>query len=235
MDRQVVTGEVVLYSEQEKQLGAEATSIEKRADAIIIKTDDDFAMAGQATKDVKTAQKRVEEFWEPMRASTYAAYKAVTDHKKAMIDPLKNAETILKRKMSAYQMEKERKRREEEERIRRLAQEETNRKLEEAQKAEAEGDVFGAEYALAEAEVMDNMAQTASVAKKTAKVNGISQSKKWEIRSIDLSKLPVEFAGVVIRPADERAIMQLIKATKGKIQIPGVEYEETVGISVRAS
>ena len=233
MEEKMVGGEVVLYSAQEEQLSGEVTVIEKKASGIIIQNDDDYAFAGNFTRDVKAAEKRVEAFWEPMRKTTYDAYKAVTDHKKAMLDPLKNAETILKRKMSQYQIEQERKRRAEEERLRRLAQEEMERKLAEAAKAEKEGNVAEMEFAMAE--VMDSISQTTTIEPKQTKVDGISHSKAWQITKIDLSKLPCEIAGVVIRPADEKAIMQLIKATKGAISIPGVEYEETVQISVRAS
>ena len=228
-------GEVVLYSEQETQLSKEVTSVEKMAVAMTIRCDEDFTEAGEATKIVKAAQKKVEEYWEPMRSSTYAAYKAVTDHKKAMIDPLKKAEKILKQKMSDYQTEQARKRAEEEARIRRLAMEEMNRKLEEAAKAEAEGDLFGAEFAMAEAQVMETASATATVTRPQAQVKGVTQTKAWRIKSINLAELPCEFGGIVIRPADERAIMQIIKASKGGAKIPGVEYEETVNISVRAS
>lgn len=226
---------LVLGTEQEKTLGREVTSIEAQANAVTILNDEDFAAAGALTRNVKAAQKKVEEYWEPMRASTYSAYKAVTDHKKAMIDPLKKAETILKKKISAYTMEQERKRREEEERIRELARQEMERKLKEAEKAEEAGDKAAVEFAMSEAEVMDNMAATVSIKSEAPKVSGISRTKTWEIKRIDLKKLPDEFAGVLIRPADEKAIMNLIKATKGQISIPGVEYEETVSIAVRAS
>ena len=235
MDEQMVGGQIVLYGQQEVELKTEVSLVEKQANEIKIVTDDDFAFAGQATRNVKTAQKKVEEFWEPMRASTYAAYKAVTDHKKMMLDPLKNAESILKKKMSAYTMEQERKRKEEEERIRKMAQEEMERMLAEATKAEEEGDLFTAEFAMAQAQVMDTMAATATVEKKQQKVDGVSTIKGWTIKSIDLSKLPCEFGGAIIRPADEKSIMQLIKSSKGRIQIPGVEFEETVNIAVRAS
>lgn len=227
--------EMVLYSDQEKTLGAEVSVIESQAESMVIVNNDDFTLAGNMARDIKAAQKKVEAYWEPMRTTTYNAYKAVTDHKKAMIDPLKNAEAILKKKMSAYQVEQERKRREQEEALKRLAMEELNRKLDEAAKAEENGDAAGAEYAMAEAEIMDTYAQTATVTQDAAKVAGVYQSKSWEIKNIDLSKLPDEFAGVLIRPADLKAIMQLIKASKGQIQIPGVEYEETVNFAVRAS
>lgn len=227
--------EVMKPNEQEKELGREVTALELEASSLTILTDEDFEVAGNAVKKVKSAQKMVEGYWEPMRKSSYAAYKAVTDHKKEMMDPLKNAEKILKGKMSDYQAAKERARRAEEERLRALAEAERERKLAEAAKAEAEGDAFSAEYAMTEAEALDNMAATVHVAKKEVVVSGITQSKAWAIRNIDLSKLPVEFGGVVIRPADEKAIMALIKSSGGTVAIPGVEYEETVSFSVRAS
>ena len=235
LKEETMGNEVVLYSEKEKELGMEANSIVEQAKAVVIRNDEDFTAAGGYTKEVKSVLKKVEEYWEPMRASTYAAYKAVTDHKKAMVDPLKKAESILKKKLSDYQVEKERKRKAEEEMLRRLAQEEMERKLAEAAEAESKGDVFGMEYAMAEAEVMDAVSNTASVARNQTKVEGISQTKTWEIKGIDLSKLPCEYAGIVIRPADEKAILKLIKDAKGEIEIPGVEFGETYSISVRAS
>ena len=38
---------------------------------------------------------------------------------------------------------------------------------------------------------------------------------------------------LVIRPVDEAAIMRLIRATKGGIKIPGVEYTEKAKMSFR--
>ncbi len=220
---------------KEEELGKKVSLIEHQANDLVIRTDDDFKMAGTTVKAVKTAQKQVEAYWEPMRKSTYAAYKSVTDHKKAMTEPLKKAEDILKKKMGEYQAEQERRRREEEERLRAIAKAEMERKLAEAAKAEHEGDAFGAEYAMTEAEALDTMAETAYVDKKTARVDGVIQKKAWTITGIDLKELPDEFAGIVIRPADESAIMRLIRASRGQINIPGVTFEETVSFAVKAS
>lgn len=225
--------EELMLTEQETQLGKDVASIEERAKAIIIRDDDDFNYAGKFVKDIKAAEKQVEDFFEPMRKSTYDAYKAVTDRKKEMLDPLKSAEVIVKKALANYQMEQEKKRREEEARLRKLAEEESRRKLEEAVKAEEAGDAEAAEYAMAEAEALDNM--VVKIEKPVAKVSGISQTKTWVITGIDLKELPDEFAGCLLRPADEKAIMQLIKATKGQISIPGVKYQETFVMSVRAS
>ena len=118
--------------------------------------------------------------------------------------------------------------------MRKLAEQEMNRKLEEAARAEAAGDTAGAEFAMVEAEVMEGVSISGSIQAQTPKAAGVSQSKTWEIVSIDSSKVPVSFEGVEIRPVDVKAVMRLIKESKGTIQIPGVQYRDSVSISVRA-
>ena len=49
---------------------------------------------------------------------------------------------------------------------------------------------------------------------------------------MDHDTVPISVSGVVIRPVDEKAIMKLIKASNGTIQIPGIKYRETVRMSV---
>lgn len=227
--------ELAKVNAEEKELRGDVSSIEHFATTHIIRTDDDFAIAGELVKKVKAAQKRVDEYWEPMRQSTYKAYKAVTDHKKEMTDPLKKAEQILKKKMGDYQAEKERRRAEQEAKLRELARLEAERKMAEAEEAAKAGDEFAADYAFTEAQALAEVAETTHVAKKVAKVDGIAQKKAWEITGIDLSELPTDFAGVLIRPADMGAIMRLIKASGGTIRIPGVQYKETVNFAVKVS
>lgn len=81
---------------------------------------------------------------------------------------------------------------------------------------------------------MEGVSISGSIQAQTPKAAGVSQSKTWEIVSIDSSKVPVSFEGVEIRPVDVKAVMRLIKESKGTIQIPGVQYRDSVSISVRA-
>lgn len=218
----------------EDALNQEASLIEQKAQSVVVASDADYSTAGELTKTVKQMQKKIEEYWEPLRVSAKATYDDVLARKKEMLDPLKAAEKILKGKMGDYSMEKERKRRAQEEAMRRLAQQEMDRKLAEAMEAEAAGDTAGAEYAMTEAEVMEGVSIGGSITAQAPKANGVSQSKSWKIVGIDSSQVPISFGGVEIRPVDERAVMRLIKESKGTIQIPGIQYEETVSISVRA-
>lgn len=226
-------GKYAVDKAEENKLGAEVSLIEQKAQAMQIVTDEDFKAAGEAVKTVKTMKKRVDEYWEPMRKSTYNAYTAVNKHKKEMSEPLKTAEDIIKKKMADYQARQAEIRRAQEAEMRRLAREEMNRKMAEAEEAEKNGDAFGADYAKAEAEALGAMADTVVSAKPVVKADGVVQKKAWEITGIDLSKLPCEFGGVCIRPADESAIMKLIRESKGGVEIPGVTFRETATFAVR--
>lgn len=225
---------IIVVENTEQSLGQEVSLVERNAMSVIITNDADYEAAVEITRSVKQTQKKVKEYWEPLRASTYKAYTDVMAKKKQMTDPLDKAEKILKGKISTYAAQKERERREQEEAARRAAQAEMDRKLAEAAAAEKAGDTFGAEMAMAEAEIMDDAAASIIVGTKAPKVDGMSTTKTWVIKNIDASKVPIDIAGVVIRPVDEKAVLALIKATKGAVKIPGVEYEETVSVSIRA-
>ena len=212
--------------DEENKLEKQVSMIEQRVAEIVVESDEGYAYAGELTKQVKQMQTQVTDYWEPMR-------KAVNDHKKEMLNPLASAEKILKRKMADYFNKKERERREREEAMRRQAEEEMKRKLEEAAQAESEGDSVAADMAMAEAEVMDAIASTAVVQRSAPAANGISTSKTWRITKVDSGTVPTHVQGVEIRPVDEKAVMKLIKATKGQIKIPGIEYVEDTVVSVR--
>ena len=144
----IVGSNALVLDSPEDTLTQEASLIEKQASSVAVTNDAEYAAAGDLTKAVKKMQKKVKDYWEPMRVNAKAAYDEVLAHKKEMLDPLEAAEKILKGKMGDYSMEKERKRRAQEEAMRKLAEQEMNRKLEEAARAEAAGDTAGAEFAM---------------------------------------------------------------------------------------
>ena len=130
-----VGNNALVLDSPEDTLTQEASLIEQQASSVVVTNDAEYAVAGDLTKAVKQMQKKVKDYWEPMRVNAKAAYDEVLAHKKEMLDPLEAAEKILKGKMGDYSMEKERKRRAQEEAMRKLAEQEMNRKLEEAARA----------------------------------------------------------------------------------------------------
>lgn len=217
----------------ESKLAEQVTDIEFRAESLVIENDDDYTAAGEFGVMLKQKAAEVTAFFKPMKDSAYQAHKAVCEREKQMLTPLKNAEAIIKKSMSSYFEEQERKRREAEEAARRAAEEERERKLAEAAEKEAAGDNEGAEEAINEAVIMDEATGYSAPAVQKPKVSGVSTSKDWEITGIDAKSVPLSVAGVEIRPVDQAAVMRLIRAHKGTIEIPGITYHEVAKMSFR--
>ena len=217
---------VTVMNAEESKLGKEVSLIEQRAEAVVVASGADFEDAGLFLKQIKQAQKQVKDYWEPLRVSAKKSYDEVLNHRKEMIEPLEKAEKIVKTKVNEYSAEQEHKRR--------LAQAEIDRHLNEAAEAEANGDAVGAEYAMAEAEMMEGVSIAGGVQHQTPKVKGISQSKTWEIceSECDWSKVPVSLIGIELRPVDKAAVLRLIKMSKGQVEIPGIKFRETYTTSV---
>lgn len=217
----------------EAELDTEASSIELRVQKMTVTNDIGYVCAAETLKEIKAMQKKVTAYWEPLRLSAKESYDRILSRKKDMLDPLKSAEDILKGKMTEFTDEQEKKRKAQEEAMRKLAQNELEKKLAEAAAAEAAGDSATAQSAMAEAEVMDDVSVSGSIQTPNISVKGISKSKTWKIVGVDESRVPVEINGMVIRPVDEKAVLRIIKASKGTVRIPGVIYEEVTSISAR--
>ncbi len=219
--------------EQEQTLTQEVTSIERQAESFIVETDDDYKLACEFGRSLKKKSAEVKSFFKPMKENANKAHRAICDRESAMLKPLMNAEAIIKRSCGSFLQEKERKRRAAEEAARRAAEAERERKLAEAAAAEAAGNNAKAEEAFNEAVIMDEARNVSIVQPTKVKVEGASSVKDWKITKIDQKLVPVELSGAVLRPVDEKAIIKLIRATKGGIKIPGVEFEETVEMRFR--
>lgn len=217
--------------EREEALCQEVTDIEFQAGAITTDTEDDYKEAAQFGRLLKQRTAEVKDFWKPLKEAAHKAHAEICAREKAMLQPLSNAEKILKQTMGAYISEQERIRKEAEEAARRAAQAEVERRLQEAIALEAQGKTSAADAAVEEAEIMDEMSNVVSVAAEKPKAEGVTTKKDWEIESIDSSKVPVLVAGVELRPVDTSAVMRLIRSTKGQVHIPGVVYKEVAKVA----
>ena len=201
--------------EREEALCQEVTDIEFQAGAITIDTEDDYKEAAQFGRLLKQRTAEVKDFWKPLKEAAHKAHAEICAREKAMLQPLSNAEKILKQTMGAYISEQERIRKEAEEVNRyTYSQAEVERRLQEAIALEAQGKTSAADAAVEEAEIMDEMSNVVSVAADKPKAEGVTTKKDWEIESIDSSKVPVLVAGVELRPVDTSAVMRLIRSTR---------------------
>ena len=107
----------------------------QQAQALIIKTPDDYASAAAVTKTIKGAIKIVNAFFDPMIASALATHRAALAQKATFVNPLKAAEEITKKKLEAYDAEQERIRLAEQQRLQREADERARKERERAEAA----------------------------------------------------------------------------------------------------
>ena len=220
--------------EGQTEMEDEVAAIVTMAARMTVTDDASNRMAVEALKRIKTQMKQVKDAWKPFKDDAKAILDRVRDQEKKMLEPLERAEKLIKGKVSDYVIAEERRRMEEAEKLRKLAMAEAEAKLAEAAEAEKGGDELTAGMSLMEAEVYEQAARTMQ-AGKAEKVSGMSSVASWKIVSIDDSKVPVEFSGMMLRPVDEGAVKRLIKASKGTITIPGVVYTKDAEIRIRAN
>lgn len=234
MAKETVVAQVGQHTgENELAIREEVSGVTIQVEGMIVDSEDAYQMAAELGTAIKTQAKKVAEFFAPMKKRASDAHKEICAREKMMLSPLQAAEKELKNKMGTFRLEEDRRRREAEEQARRAAQEEQRRKEAEALELESQGRFEEAGAALAEAEVAESVVKTGVYAQAPRKAAGVSVGKDWAITKIDPAMVPVEIAGAVIRPVDEAAIMRLIRATKGGIKIPGVEYTEKAKMSFR--
>lgn len=226
---------IVAEVDKSSELDGEVKLIDSQVHNAVINTRKDFDAACELLKQIKDMQKQVAEYWGPLVKAAHEAHKQVKARENAMKKPLEKAEDDIKQKIAVYLDDIEKRRQEAEIAMRRLAQQEVDRKLDEAIAASSEGDLVAAEFAMNEAEIMDDVAMSGSVQNQFQPVNGISASKTWKITNIDSDSVPVRIGDTIIRPIDEKAILSLIKKAQGQISIPGITFEETTAISIRGT
>jgi hypothetical protein len=223
-----VQAEPTIENEQKSSV----VKIYEQAKILTINSPVDYEGAAEFTKQVKSLSKRIKDYWAPLKKSARASWQSLVDREKELLTPLDQAEAEVKKKMAAYQ-----KKIQEEERAARLLaeklkREEAERLLAEATKAAEQGNEMESEILFAQAEIIET-SQTA-VQVQAPKATGVSTRTLYRARIVDESKVPVEVAGVVIRPVDLAAVNKMAQASKGKIQIPGIEIYEEQSVAVRA-
>lgn len=198
------------------EIEQQSHAIVTQATAIAITCNDDLETAATFLRSVKTMQKRVEDTFDGPIKAAHAAHKAMLDAKKQFSEPLERAERAVKVKISTYQTEQERLRREEELRLQAEARRvEEERRLAQAVELEAAG------QSVAAAAVLEAPAPIAVpvVPRQVPKIAGVSSRKLWKYRIVNPALIPREW----MTPND-KAIADYARRMQASASIPGVEF-----------
>lgn len=206
-----------------------------------IRSPQDYVAVAEALQQVKSFEKRVLEFFNPLKEKAHATWKALTDKERDTLAPARAWEGECKAGLAAWDTEQERIRQEEQRRLEAEARrQEEARRLEEAAALEAEGIAEADESKLAEAQALiDAPVETPVVMleKATPKVAGISYREQWDAKVIDLHAL-IRF--VAANPAytnllmpNDVALRAQARSLKEKMSIPGVRSFATKVVAAR--
>lgn len=217
----------------EDELTKSVSTVEAQANAVVVKNDIDYQAAAEFGRMLKKKSAEVSEFFKPLKDAAHKTHKQICDREKAMLKPIVAAEKVVKAAMGKYAMEKLMEQQRIEEQLRRDAQAESDRLLAQAAALESSGNAQQANAMFANAQMADAAARNIALERKAPKADGISTTTDWQIVSIDAAQVPVDVAGCVIRPVDESAVMKLIRASKGKVNIPGIKYEAIAKVAIR--
>lgn len=190
-----------------------------------LKNDADCQEAGSFLTKIKSAEARVHEVFDPQVDAAHKAHKAAVALRQKFLDPLQQRERQFKSLIADYHREQERAARalrEEEERKARI---EKNRLEAEAKAKMEAGDFAGAKENIRQSmDVQEDTARSLEALRPTPKMAGVAVRKTWRAKVVDPEKVPREYWVI-----DEKKIAAVVSATKGSLQIPGVEiYEDTV-------
>ncbi len=102
-----------------------------------IATQADYQTTGEHLKQLKTQQKKADEFFDPVIKAAHETHKMLVSRKRLITDPLTQAEAVDKRKMLTFQQEEQRKADIERQRLQAIADEKARREREIAEQAAA--------------------------------------------------------------------------------------------------
>lgn len=204
------------------------------AQACVIRTHDEAESANAALRDIKAMAKQVNDRFEPAVTAANKAHKELTKLRGSLLEPLEQAEKLIKGKLGAFLAAEQRKAdeaRREAERIARAAAEEE--RLVQAASLERQGRTLEAAAEI-EAPVV-----VAPVPAPPAppKIAGTSVREIWTGRVDSLLALVQHIAAnpslIGLLKADQSAIDALARASKHELRIPGVTAVCNATVTVR--
>lgn len=209
MNKQPTNFEIEARNELAKMPGAEITVTNQQT----------YEAAGEILRNIATVKKAIKEKFADPKKKAAEAHKAICNLENELLQQVTLREQEIRQKMTAYWQAEQARIAAEEARKR----EEAEKLLALAQEAEAAGETDMAMEAVSEAAL-----QEATVTY-TPKAAGVTMRKVWEAVVTDKSKVPLEYMEVNLS-----ALNQIAKATKGTLNIPGVQFMEKVVSSVRS-
>ena len=210
-----------------RELESKALTLAEEARILAVTDQPSYELAAERLLAVAALRREIEQHHEPIKRAAHTAWQQVLAAEKRLLDPVADAERVYKSAIAAY--EAGQRRIEAEARIkaeaeaRRVAEEQREREIEQA---EAEGADLAEVTAMLAAPLSAIRPQGQQPAFQSAR--GISTTTNWkgEVISFDalVNAVAAGKASSSLVMANETAINQLARATRGTLEVPGIRF-----------
>lgn len=201
-----------------------------------------FAAAGEFGKSLKELEKKIVDFFAPLKKAAHEAHKAITKKEADDLSPVREAMDTVRKTMNDFLQEQERIRREEERKARLAAEEaarkEQERLLAQAAKAEEKGKAEKAEELLEQAENVYVAPVTIAPKVETAKFDGgnVGQVKELQVSVTDMKAFLAELCKRNMAPTMVEIKQSNLKSwikSNAIDHFPGLVINYTVSARIR--
>ena len=192
-----------------------------------------YRVSADDVKAIKAKYKELDDTRKSLTAPIEESKKKIIALFKPPLDFLKRAEEAVKKAMVTWQTEQEKIRRAEEQRLAEIQRKEAEKLQAQAAKEAARAEKLKTDKARAAAQAQAEKLQAEAVAvtsiapvveSNVEEVAGISTRKIWKFKILNVDDIPREYM-----IPDEKFIGQIVRASKGKKAIPGIEiYSEGI-------
>jgi hypothetical protein len=211
---------------QENQIQQAVAVIEQQA-VVKVASVQERGNALEMVKQIKSRRDEVVAFFSDTKNKAHAAWKAIVAQEKSFTDRLAGAERKIKQAVMAFDREQEAIRQTEQRRLQAIADENARKERERLEKLADQRKTPEVKEAYRE-QAAAVAAPVINLAPVVPKVEGVSVRKTWKARVVDETNVPREFLMV-----NEKALDAYAKATKGKIEVAGVEFYEQESMAIR--
>jgi len=218
-----------------QDLQSQALTMPERAKQIQIVDDDSLYKANEFIHACRQLRNKIAGTMDSIIKGAHALWKDALSTKSEMEEPLARAEEIVGPQIASYKRKKEEEIRVREEEKARKIEEERKKKEEALEKAaalERDGDKEKAAEEFEKAEKIEEEESLLALEPKfkpmAPETKGTSIRENWKFRVKNLKEVPREWLKL-----DEVKVGTAVRASKGKIEIPGIETYSVDSLSLR--
>lgn len=206
----------------ENEIVKQITTLKQEEQNIAVKDFSTCEIAGDFLKSLKPLRAEIDNTFDPIISKAHQAHKEAVAQKKKYIEPIDALEKSIKDKIRQYQIEQEKIRKAEEERIRKELELKAKKEKEEAAlKAIDENKIEEAEKIIEKPIEQPKYSEYQQLKQKTTTTVTVDN---WKYEILDPQQVPREYCC-----PDDKMISMIVKANKGKVNIPGVRvYNEPI-------